>query len=691
MKHAALYSVFHKRLVKKSLAFLLAAALMLSAAGCSSRTSSHRSGEAGPFVHHDSDHLESSVTGEGESSGEVYQQTSGDNSAAQGSFSSQTLMFYCIGSDLESDYGAASADFAEMIDSGYDQSELNVVICAGGTANWNNSVMTSTNTTMYAVKGNTLEELASTKSQNMGEAKTVTEFMDYAYENYPADSYSLIFWDHGAGSVIGFGADKMHQDDMLTLTELEAGVSSSKLVQSEKLQYVGFDACLMGMIEVAEALSPYAHYLISSEEVEAGEGWNYNALADITENDAFTGDAAGNYYLQEFSSFYESYGTYKPDYSLSCVDLSAMPEVMEGLDGLATSVDSALQQGRYNDIARLRSRVKTFGKVSSFSYFDYIDLYSLCICLSPLFQDETQALQSALDKAIVDNSTNISGAYGLSIYFPYENKEYAEEWVAEYEKNGFSDTYTSFIQDFTQTLEGETLYDMNVAQVTPQQEGNPGTFSIQLSSQQVDSCTSVYASIWQKSEDAYYCWINSQDVTLSDDGTLTSQFGGDIFYVGDTSGHSEPVTATEIERTDDYVKYAIPVFLNMSTSDIKTAYIHVKVDADHPNGVICGAYSEITTDYPDKNVIEIKEGDEVTPFLFGRSIIFTDGQNVAPFDDWETASGIGESFTVTGDFTVDIKPNEDTENDYLCLFRLTDTQGNSYFTNYIEMSPDEIQ
>lgn len=116
------------------------------------------------------------------------------------------------------------------------------------------------------------------------------------------------------------------------------------------------------------------------------------------------------------------------------------------------------------------------------------------------------------------------------------------------------------------------------------------------------------------------------------------------------------------------------------------------MDDAHPEGEICGVYSTLDTDselYPDKNIIKIEDGDDITPFLFARDIVFGDNQTVAPFEQWKPSSGAGETFTVSGDFTAQLKENENKDN-YICLFNITDTQGNEHFTNYLEMNADSF-
>jgi len=70
---------------------------------------------------------------------------------------------------------------------------------------------------------------------------------------FPADSYSLILWDHGGGPVLGYGVDENFRD-LLTLDELSEALEDSVGAHMTKLEWIGFDACLMSSLEVASVL-----------------------------------------------------------------------------------------------------------------------------------------------------------------------------------------------------------------------------------------------------------------------------------------------------------------------------------------------------------------------------------------------------------------------------------------------------
>ncbi len=95
--------------------------------------------------------------------------------------------------------------------------------------------------------------------------------------NYPAEQYDLILWNHGGGAFFGYGFDET-TNDSLTLDELDQAFADSPFHDGNKLEFIGFDACLMANIETAHTLSPYANYMVASQESEPGSGWSDPSL-----------------------------------------------------------------------------------------------------------------------------------------------------------------------------------------------------------------------------------------------------------------------------------------------------------------------------------------------------------------------------------------------------------------------------
>jgi predicted RNA-binding Zn-ribbon protein involved in translation (DUF1610 family) len=109
---------------------------------------------------------------------------------------SYTVMIYMVGSDLESESQAATNDIYEMIESNVDVSRVNVILYAGGAKTWwipisndskNILKMANTENGLDFISDNTSSDV-----EDMGEASTFSDFLNYAYTNYPADHYGLI-------------------------------------------------------------------------------------------------------------------------------------------------------------------------------------------------------------------------------------------------------------------------------------------------------------------------------------------------------------------------------------------------------------------------------------------------------------------------------------------------------------------
>ncbi|MDD1723883.1 MAG: clostripain-related cysteine peptidase, partial [Methanospirillum sp.] len=105
---------------------------------------------------------------------------------------------------------------------------------------------------------------------DMGDPKSLAFFLSFIREQYRYDRVFLVLIGHGE-AYTGMLFDQNHEDDGLTPQELVRSLEET----SWNSELIGIDSCLMGCLEVASALSPYARYLIASEESEPAEGWPY--------------------------------------------------------------------------------------------------------------------------------------------------------------------------------------------------------------------------------------------------------------------------------------------------------------------------------------------------------------------------------------------------------------------------------
>ena len=141
---------------------------------------------------------------------------------------------------------------------------------------------------------------------NMGDPAILQSFIEWAIANYPAQHYALVLWNHGSGWRERNSAEAVksvciddQSGDELTMTELRSALNAANATTGEVLDIVGFDACLMQMVEVAyqvmgSASRPLVDITVGSEETEPGDGWDYAAtLTALTASPTMTPSAAG--------------------------------------------------------------------------------------------------------------------------------------------------------------------------------------------------------------------------------------------------------------------------------------------------------------------------------------------------------------------------------------------------------------
>ena len=199
----------------------------------------------------------------------------------------QTILIYMCGADLESDYassneGLATGDIEEILDVSNKPDDINIVIETGGAKKWSSTYgISASKLERWHVADGTIQRDASLTYASMGSSSTLQSFIEYGLNNYPANRTGLIFWNHG-GAMQGVCYDEKSNDDSLLADEVITALSGAftAVGRTENLEWVGYDACLMGVQDIAELNSHYFNYMVASEESESGYGWDYDTWVD---------------------------------------------------------------------------------------------------------------------------------------------------------------------------------------------------------------------------------------------------------------------------------------------------------------------------------------------------------------------------------------------------------------------------
>jgi len=366
-----------------------------------------------------------------------------------------TVLVYMIGSNLESESGCGTMDLAEMCEAGIGEN-VNVIVEAAGAKKWQNSVVKAAKLGRYKVEGENLVTLDLLPKTSMVEKSTVTDFINWGVKNYPADNYDIIFWNHGGGTLAGFGMDELFSGD-LSVADIASAIKASGV----HFNFVGFDACLMGTLEVAYSLAPYADYLIASEEEEPGYGWYHTGyLKALNKNPNVDMKTFSKILVDDFIASNRGSAT-----TLSVIDLSKIQPLYETLCDFFKDGKQAISSGSYKAVSTARSKTKAFGDGN----YDQIDIVDFCKRSGIAGADKVIA---AVEDALVYHNTNIKNTNGLAMYFPYQYPSYYKQMVAMCKNFGMTNTnYNGFFNSFLSVKSsGYTSRAMSPAEVLTEYE-----------------------------------------------------------------------------------------------------------------------------------------------------------------------------------------------------------------------------
>ncbi len=325
---------------------------------------------------------------------------------------SDALYIYMCGSNLETKDGAATKNIAEILSATLPKGTT-IIIETGGSKKWRNYDISSEKLSRYKVEGDKLVLLETQNDASMGDPATLTSFLKFCKDKYPAKNTGVILWDHGNGFK-GICNDENHGFDALTLTELDKAFSDV----GNKYGFIGFDACLMANFETAKVMSKYADHMVASEEIEPSGGWDYKAVITAFGKDSFYSDILTSY--EEKCNKGKKTG-----FTLSSIDLTGFEKVAESFSSfcgkeLWDNAGKALQT-----VDKHAQNTICFGANSS------SEGRSNLIDLSGFAKENGN---SDLPKAIADavtcvNGADRSGACGLSFFYPFADKEYVKDYL----------------------------------------------------------------------------------------------------------------------------------------------------------------------------------------------------------------------------------------------------------------------
>ncbi|MDP6935497.1 MAG: clostripain-related cysteine peptidase, partial [Myxococcota bacterium] len=292
----------------------------------------------------------------------------------------------------------------------------------------------------YYIEADDSNEVSSTVLEELGEVdmgapETLSDFLLWAHENYPAERMALVMWNHGDGWSVAPSTDgsvpppyiswDMTEGTWMSIAagDLTAGLDAI-VEERGPLDLVAFDACNMGSWEVGHSLREHVRYMAGSETVVGMSGYQYDLVLEGLREEDWTGAELADQMAWSSADF-------NGEWTHVALDLA-------GMDGLAVAVDelaAAVLADESRQDLFLDARNTAGAADLSDAWHDYmVDLHDLGEVLAGLDEATLVERGAAIDQAMEDSvvsfysSSPFEWAGGLSI-FAETDWDYLEEYA----------------------------------------------------------------------------------------------------------------------------------------------------------------------------------------------------------------------------------------------------------------------
>jgi Clostripain family len=318
--------------------------------------------------------------------------------------------------------------------------------------------------------------------QNTGDPRALTEFIVWGIENYPAENYAVIMWNHGTGwkedDIYAFARNRglqvrANQDEVRSFTrstrlssafflsslvevlqlddeesraiafddssldfldnaKLQQAFQEAEAITGKKVSLIAMDACLMGMVEVAYQLRANADYMVASQEIEPITGYPYTAiLQKLTAHPEMAPDALAKLIVEEYGRHYEAgLRGGSAQITQSATNLKVVEKLVEAVGRLAPYLSKLVES---EDIYTEKALFHAQRKAVRFKDADFVDLYDFLKVLQDKYAGDSDELTKIINEimdlmvievepqVILANATlgaRFERVKGLSIYLP---------------------------------------------------------------------------------------------------------------------------------------------------------------------------------------------------------------------------------------------------------------------------------
>jgi hypothetical protein len=361
-----------------------------------------------------------------------------------------TVLVYMVADTGDSFYQYAMMDITEMMKARFDD-QIRVVVHANAPSPWK--------TKCWKVTGAPKVEAGDAGDGEIGVATEIDsysngllDFVQESVDKYESENYLLVLWGHGEGidwkeKVVANrplsspikGAGKRFAPGSQGAIEVgELGKSLAELrlekVPKERV-VVGFDACLMGMVEVFDEIHPYVGWAVAADDEIPDTGWPYTNILQLLGDcpDISPKELAENIVDICAQSYSDPNQNPESKVSFAACDLSKSPTVLEAMKNLTNELSACIKEPSVREAVK---EARDFAE--DLQEKAYVDLYAFCSelmrkaegkqefrRLSDAANEVMLALDSFVSKCEFSDSypwRYLNDARAVSICFPESDK-----------------------------------------------------------------------------------------------------------------------------------------------------------------------------------------------------------------------------------------------------------------------------
>ncbi|MEG2367871.1 MAG: clostripain-related cysteine peptidase, partial [Oscillospiraceae bacterium] len=544
------------------------------------------------------------------------------------------VYWYLCGSDLESNYGAATSDLQEMMEVTLPEN-VKIVIQTGGAATWQNDIISTETLQRYVYDSEGLKLLEEQPSASMGEEATLSEFLSFAKENYPAKHTAVTMWNHGGGSVSGASFDELYEMDSLDLNEMRGAFTTAFEADeaNQPIDIIGFDTCLMATVDVANTFTDIAKYLVASEETEPGNGWLYSGwVGALAEDPTIEPLELSKVICDTYMQGCEDIGT-EDNTTLSVTNLSKVGELLSAYDDFGKDALNAAAENPafFTYFSKVGGSVENYGgNTREQGFTNMADLGDLARGTGELLPETSARVLSALEDCV---EYKVNGKFrqkstGLACYYSYNGDL---DDLASFVKLGAGESFKYFYSyGLTGELSDEGMAYLGDMQIESLPEAvNLGSVSWDNAPLTVDAEGFATMNLGAEAKDVlasigfqlYY--VDAEEdlmLCLGTDNDLDADWENGIFkdnFRGVWGSIDGALCYMEIAyEGEDYNIYSVPILLNDEEYNLSVVY-----DFTSEEFYIEGARKAIDeSGAADKNLRILVEGDKIQTIHYATSI-----------------------------------------------------------------------